>query len=336
MRNTLMILSKLEQMQFFPATNTACLHRLLPEIKLFDPLLVPPEDIFAYINHRRPEIVISGWKTPSLPESLLHKNIKPMSYLCHAGGSVRELVPRKFIESGVLVTNWGSSVCRNVAECALLLVLSALRRAAYWNIQMHCKGDWKDNDTLITESLIGRRVGIHGFGMIAQSLLPMLKPFDVSVTAHSDWESDEKFEEFGVKRANTLEELFSNSDIVIELAPAISRYYHIVDEKLLRMIPAGGVFVNIGRGSTVDTDALIKIAREGQLQIALDVYEVEPLDTDSPLRGMPNVTLLPHLGGPTVDFRHNCGKFILENIEHYLKGEPVEAIVNLDIYDKAT
>jgi phosphoglycerate dehydrogenase-like enzyme len=86
----------------------------------------------------------------------------------------------------------------------------------------------------------------------------------------------------------------------------------------------------------VDEQALIRIAREGRLQIALDVFEQEPLAPDSPLRGLPNVTLLPHLGGPTRDRRRDSGALALKNLRAFLKGEPLEAVMSLDVYDRST
>jgi phosphoglycerate dehydrogenase-like enzyme len=102
------------------------------------------------------------------------------------------------------------------------------------------------------------------------------------------------------------------------------------------MIPEWGVFVNVGRGCVVDEAALIRVASEGKIQVALDVFEQEPLAAESPFRGMPNVTLLPHLSGPTRDRRRDCGALALKNLRAYLRGESQEALVTLDIYDRST
>jgi phosphoglycerate dehydrogenase-like enzyme len=86
----------------------------------------------------------------------------------------------------------------------------------------------------------------------------------------------------------------------------------------------------------VDEADLLRVAREGRLQIALDVFEHEPLPADSPLRGLPNVTLLPHLAGPTRDRRRDAGALALKNLRAYLRGEPLEAVVTLEVYDRST
>ena len=139
-----------------------------------------------------------------------------------------------------------------------------------------------------------------------------------------------------MKRLASLEELFAESDVVVELAAATPENYHVVTENHLRMIPEGGVFVNVGRGCVVDKDGLLRVAREGRLQIALDVFEQEPLPADSPLRGLPNVTLLPHLGGPTRDRRRDAGALALKNLRAFLSGEPLDAVVTLEVYDRSS
>jgi len=86
----------------------------------------------------------------------------------------------------------------------------------------------------------------------------------------------------------------------------------------------------------VDQDGLLCVAREGQLQIALDVFEQEPLPANSPFRGLPNVALLPHLGGPTRDRRRDAGALAVKNLRAFLRGEPLDAVVTLEVYDRSS
>jgi phosphoglycerate dehydrogenase-like enzyme len=281
------------------------------------------------------DILISAWQTPSLNSTLQPVDLKPLQYVCHLAGTIRKLVPRELIEQGLVVTNWGGSISATVAECTLMLILMALRRSSHWAVAMHRDGAWKDGNSF-TQSLLGRRVGIHGFGSISQCLVPMLRPFTSQIQAFSPSMPDAIFSSLGVKRLDSLEELFAKSDVVVELAAATPENYHIVTEGHLRLIPEGGVFVNVGRGCVVDQDGLLRVAREGRLQIALDVFEQEPLPADSPLRGLPNVTLLPHIGGPTRDRRRDAGAFALKNLRAFLRSEPLDAVVTLEVYDRTS
>ncbi len=328
-------LSDAEIADFLPGELWAEMQRLLPRARHVRMPLKDPGEWAGLWREQPAEVLITGWQTPSLNSTVAPADLSSLRYVCHLAGTVRKLVPRELIANGLLVTNWGNAISANVAECTLMLALMALRRASYWAVAMHREGKWKDATTL-TQSLLGRRVGVHGFGAISQCLVPMLRPFTDQICAYSPHVPDATFARFNLRRAESLEELFSTSDVVVELAAATPENYHIITEKLLRSIPDGGLFVNVGRGMIVDEAALIRVAREGRLQVALDVYETEPLPADSLLRGLPNVTLLPHLGGPTRDRRRDCGALALKNLRAYLRGEPPEAVVSLDVYDRAT
>ncbi len=297
---------------------------------------IPPEIWTEKLRSLQPEILVACWSTPTLPLSLLENQPFAPKFVCNLSGSVRRLLPRSFLENGLLVTNWGDSISPTVAECALFLILSALRGGSHWAIQMHQpKATWKNGETR-NLSLIGRRVGLHGFGAIARALVPMLRPFQVSISAFSPSVPDSLFTELGVARANSLEDLFSQSDVLVELAPNTPANRHIVNEPLLRLLPPDAVFVNVGRGAVVDEAALARVAAEGKLHVGLDVYEKEPLPADSPLRALPDVTLLPHLGGPTHDRRCDAGSEGIRNIRAYLNNEPLTSIVTLNAYDRST
>jgi phosphoglycerate dehydrogenase-like enzyme len=328
-------LSDVEAAEFFPGPMWAELESLLPG---FQRVRLPLDDPDAWPRLWREapaEILISAWQTPPLNGPINAHELKSLRYVCYLAGSVRRLVPRELVANGLIVTNWGNSIAATVAECTLMLMLMALRRASHWAIAMHREGAWKDGATM-TQSLIGRRVGLHGFGVISQSLVPMLRPFTDHIQTYSPRVPDAVLKSLGVTRVNSLEKLFATSEVVVELAAATPENFHVVQESHLRMIPEGGVFVNVGRGCVVDEAALARVAREGKLQVALDVFGQEPLPVDSPLRGLANVTLLPHLGGPTRDRRRDCGALALKNLRAFLRGEPQEAVVTLDVYDRST
>ena len=105
-----------------------------------------------------------------------------------------------------------------------------------------------------------------------------------------------------------------------------------VTERHLRLLRPGAVFVNTGRGRVVDEAGLVKVAREGKVLFGLDVFAVEPLAKDHPLRGLRNVNLTPHLSGPTTDRRRDAGAHALRNLRAYVAGQPLDAVVTSDLY----
>jgi phosphoglycerate dehydrogenase-like enzyme len=124
--------------------------------------------------------------------------------------------------------------------------------------------------------------------------------------------------------------------VIVELAPLNPATKGIVTEKHLRLIRDGGVFVNVGRAAVVDESALLRVAREGKIFIGLDVFTEEPLPVNSGFRGLPNVSLTPHIAGPTLDRYPDATAFALRNLRAYAAGQPLEAVITPAIYDAST
>ncbi len=312
---------------------------LLAEIRpLFDRVdLIEPNDIPAdrwpeVVAELKPDAMMSCWGTRAVPSGALPK----LRYVAHLCGGIRQLVTREMLERGLWVTNWGQIHAAPVAECALLLVLCTLRQTTRWTLDLHRDHRWPHEALHQAHSLIGRRVGIHGFGAVARHLLEFLKPFGCQVSAYSAGVPEALFLQHGVRQAPSLESLFADSDVLVEAEALTPETRHSVTEAHLRRLPRGASFVNVGRGAVVDEAALIRIAQEGWLQIGLDVFETEPPPPDSPLLALPNVTLSPHIGGPTVDLRRQSGRMALANLKRFVQGRQPEATITPEVYDRST
>ncbi len=326
----LALLTPQEIAEFLPEPLLGRL-RAIARFEVVDPSAHPADSFQQLLAGAHPEILLTCWKTPALPEKLP----AGLRYVCHLAGSVKKVATREHITGGLLVTNWGGSISRIVAEWALFHILSSLRRATHWSFVMHRAGGWKDGNTE-SASLFGRRVGLHGFGLVARELVRLLQPFGCAISAFAPDVDAATEARYGVRRAASLDDLFANHDIIVELAPLIPATTGSVTERHLRLIPRGGVFVNVGRGAVVDEAALARVAQEGQVNLGLDVFTVEPLPADSGLRGLPNVTLTPHLAGPTTDRRCDAGAFAVANILAYAEGRPLQALITPEVYDTST
>lgn len=327
------VLTPTEVREFLPEPMLAQLRQLAPEFRLIDSTGLDQATLARELIALNPEVLLACWKTPLLPEQLPSR----LKYVCYIAGSLKRLINRSHLERGLLVTNWGGSISRTVAECALFHILACLRNTSHWAIAMHQPGRaaWK-NGLTDARSLFCRRVGIHGFGPVARELVSLLRPWNCPVTALAPDLTAELAHAYGVERAGTLEALFSENEIIVELAPLIPATTGIVTEKLLRLIRPGGVFVNVGRGAVVDEAALLKVAGEGKLAVGLDVYATEPLPADSGFRALPNVSLTPHIAGPTIDRYPDAGAFALKNLRAYAEDRPLEAVVTPEIYDQTS
>lgn len=331
LKKILALITPDEARDFLPEPLWSELARMGAPFQHINPLDLDDAATGRMLETVNPEIIIAAWKTSALP----FPAPADLKYVCYLCGSVKKLVTRAHLDHGLLVTNWGGSISRIVAEWALFHILSCLRRATGWALAMHLEQGWKDGGTE-TASLFGRKVGIHGFGMVTRELIALLKPFsaDIQVCAPDVDAVVEKT--YGITRSPSLDTLFAENDIIVELAPLIPETTGVVTERLLRRIRPGGVFVNVGRGAVVDEAALLKVAREGKLQIGLDVFTEEPLPPDSPFRGLRNVTLTPHLAGPTTDRRCDAGRFAMANLRAYLQGGPLQAVVTPGVFDRSS
>ena len=320
-----------ERAKFLPEPVLAELRGLAPEFRLLDPAGLTAEAFAREVSTANPEVILACWQTPALPATLPPR----LRYVCYLTGSVKRLVTRAQLERGLLLTNWGSSISRIVAECALFHTLCCLRQATRWTFLIHREGGWRDGWEGVG-SLFQRRVGIHGFGPVAQAFLGLIRPFGCTVSVLAPDVDDAVAAQHGVHRAASLDALFGENDIIVELAPLISATVGIVTERHLRLIRPGGVFVNVGRAAIVDEAALLRVAREGKIFVGLDVFTEEPLPADSGFRGLPNVSLSPHIAGPTLDRYPDASAFALRNLRAYAADQPLEAVITPAIYDSST
>jgi phosphoglycerate dehydrogenase-like enzyme len=113
---------------------------------------------------------------------------------------------------------------------------------------------------------------------------------------------------------------FAEADFVVDLLPLTAQTHHFFDAKLLGQLKPGVMFLNVGRGGTVDTEALIAAIKSGQIGHAvLDVFEKEPLPADSPLWQLPHTVVTPHIAGQVAHFKTVVTAIYAENLTAYLK-----------------
>ncbi len=188
-----------------------------------------------------------------------------------------------------------------VTEHTLALVLATVRRFDRAFAAQHehrWDGDLAREQAAAESrfSLSGARVTIWGFGSIAARLSPLLTALGARVTGVAS-SAGERYG-YPVVARESLPEILPTTDILISLLPATPETHHVLDAALLAQLPPHARFVNVGRGATVDEEALVAALREGSLAgAALDVTETEPLPADSPLWDAPNLILTPHVAG---------------------------------------
>lgn len=328
----LAVLTPREKEKFLPEPLFGEIQNLASEFRLIDPTGMKPEAFAAEVTKINPDVLLGCWQTLPLPTELPSK----LRYMCYLTGSVQRLITRQQLEDGFLVTNWGPAISRTVAECALFHTLACLRRSTHWTFKVHQDKGWREDDFDQVKSLFERKVGIHGYGSVAREFLKLIQPFDCDVSVFAPDFDEAAAKQIGGTVAESLESLFASNDIIVELAPLNPHTTGSVTEKHLRSIRPGGVFVNVARAAITDEDALLQVAREGNLQVGLDVFVQEPLAPESPWRGLRNASLTPHIAGPTLDRYIDAGRLALKNLQAYRDDLPLTAVITPKVYDQAT
>lgn len=266
------------------------------------------------------DVLVCGWGTPKLTEEVLCKANR-LKLVAYVAGSVANVASEAMYSRGIRIVCGNEAFARSVAEASLAYILCALRYIPFYNNRMQ-NGLWK-TPVSRGRALNDKTVGIIGYGAISKYLLDLLRPFHVKILLYSGHMTQEQAESLGVQKAG-LEEIFSTCHVVSVHTARSAKNYHMIDERLLRMLQDDAVLVNTARGDIIDEEALIRVAREGKIRVILDVFEEEPLPAGSGLRGMENVILMPHCGGPTIDKRCDAARLVLDDILRLQQGTPLQ------------
>lgn len=261
---------------------------------------------------------ITGWGTKQYDSHVL-EGADRLRLIAHTGGSVGTLVGHEVYDRGIKVISGNWLYAESVAEGTLAYMLCALRRIPYYMNEVQ-QGRWSQANSLY-EGLLEQNVGLVGFGMVAKYLVKMLMPFRVGIKVYDPFAASEVLKEYQVEKA-ALEEIFSTCKVISIHAPRTPDTYHMIDSGLLKRIPDGALLVNTARGSIIDQTALEEELGKGRINAVLDVFEEEPLPMDSKLRGLENVLLIPHMGGPTYDRRSKVTFALLQEIRNFFDGKP--------------
>ena len=232
-------------------------------------------------------------------------------------------------DRGVAVFNAPFSNTRSVVELALSEIIALTRRLTEKSTDMHA-GRW-DKSAEGSHEVRGRRLGIVGYGNIGSQLSVLAEALGMSVLFY---DTADKLALGNARRCGTLDELLAQSDVVtLHVDGRVSNDSFFGDEQFSRM-RAGSIFLNLSRGFVVDHDALAEHVRSGHLHgAAVDVFPVEPKKRGeefvSPLRGLKNVILTPHVGGSTEEAQQDIGNFVAGKLRDYAAAGTTSLSVNL-------
>lgn len=242
---------------------------------------------------------------------------------------VNQLPAEYLQERGIIVCNTHAHAF-DVAERGLALTLSLLGRVV--ELDRTFRSGWMNVGDTTWTSLYGKTVGILGMGAIGIELYQLLRPFHVKLVTLRRYEERLKVKGIEAQFVDTMKEVCLLSDVLYNILPLTSETEGIIDGHILREM-YGKFIVNIGRGHTIDEEALYTALKDGTLRGgAFDVWYQYGTEKPSnyPIYELPNVVISPHCAGVSEDSGYRTMADTLQNLENYMNGLPLNNVVSLD------
>ena len=225
---------------------------------------------------------------------------------------------------GIAVAITAGVNANTIGEHAILLMLAVLRRTILADRAFR-EGRWITGELRPqSRKLYGKTVGIVGFGNIGRAVARYLRGFETRTLCSSRTKpDDETLPALGVTHV-PFEQLLAESDVVTLHCPGGAANRHMIDKGAIAKMKRGAVLINTARGELIVEDDMVDALQSGQLSGAgLDVFAQEPLRPESRLRALDNVVLTPHAAGSVMDDVGLMARHAFENIQCFLRGEPI-------------
>lgn len=223
---------------------------------------------------------------------------------------------------GMILTNGAGMCAEEVSDQAIAFVMT-LNRNITQSDSLVRRGAWDQKGPLERiYPLDEATLGLVGLGNIGRAIARKMSGWRMEIIGYDPYLPPWTMKEYGVKRANNLNKIFSESDYVCVQVPLNSETYHMIGNEQFNQMKETAYFINVCRGPVVNETDLIRTLQDGKIRGAgLDVFEQEPVDPENPLLKMNNVILAPHLAGSSVRARVLNRHTSSQQIAAVLKGE---------------
>jgi D-3-phosphoglycerate dehydrogenase len=239
-------------------------------------------------------------------------------------------------QAGLVVTNVPDVFIEEVADHAMMLLLSLARRTPLMQ-SMARQGQWYAARPILSRipRLLGQTLGLFAFGNVARCTARRAKAFGLNVIAFDPYVSELEITAAGVEPVG-FDELMARSDYLSIHSPHNQETDHAIDAAAIAKMKPGAVIINTARGPIVDETALIAALRAGKLGgAALDVLEQEPPSPDNPLLTLENVLVTPHVASATTRMRPETRRRVGREVALVLRGRWPMSCVNPTVLPRA-
>jgi len=274
------------------------------------------------------EAVVTSWGSPVFTPELVEV-ADSLRIVGHAAGSVKRLMAKEGYDRGIVVLSAAAVIADSVAEYTLWAMLSMQRDLHPYEHLMKVERGWKSAHQSYAHELYFKKVGIVSASMVGRRVIRLLQPFNCDITVYDPYLSESASQELGVRRVS-LDELFSSSDIVSVHAPTTPETEKMIGARHFKALRDGSLFINTARAWVLDSAALLAELQTGRIRAVLDVFDVEPLPADDPLRDLDNVFITPHVSGHTNESRARLVEAIADDFKRFFEGETPKLAVSWD------
>jgi phosphoglycerate dehydrogenase-like enzyme len=307
------------------------LARLAAAASLGDPVSLEELDSpAARARLRTAEVLITSWGCPPLDAATV-ADAPRLRAVLHAAGSVRAHVTDAVFGRGILVTTAADANAEPVARYTLAAILWSLKRVPFLaaEARRYLDGLAHTDPRRSELSGTGRTVALVGFSRVGRRVATLLRSFpDIRVLVADSVADPAEIIRAGAEPA-PLAEAIPRADVFSLHAPLLPTTRRMIGAAELSALPRGATLINTARGELIDPAALESACLNG-LQAILDVTDPEPLPAGSPLYGLPNVVLTPHVAGSLGAETRRMTASALTELERYTAGLPPQTSVTAE------
>ena len=245
-----------------------------------------------------------------------------LKLISQTGRTSKHLDMQAATRRGIAVAGTPSDNGLTTKELTIGLIIALMRKIPLVDRRMR-EESWPPIPGLTLE---GKTIGILGFGRIGKEVARIIKMFNTRVIAYARTLTPEKAGPWGAECV-AFDTLLKESDLITIHVPLNANTRGMIGEKEIAAMKPGALLVNTSRGPLISEPALIHGLQTGHLGgAALDVYDIEPLPLESPLRRLENTILLPHRGYATVEILRQRYNHAIENILAFMDGKPLDLL----------
>ena len=275
------------------------------------------------------DVLMTTWHSPFLRMGMLGTQPR-VRLIAHCGGEVKSRIEEEIFDH-ITVTNAAEPMAAPVAEMALALMLTLIRRLPDYAAEMRAVVVRTNEDVSSGETARGRKIGLIGFGRVGRAFARLVEPLGVELLVTDPYCTPETVAAHKGKLLG-LDELLSSCSVVVLAAGLTPETRNLLDKRRLGLMPDGAYLINVARGGLIDMDALLSELRAGRIKAALDVTDpLEPLPPDHELRRLPNALLTPHIAAGGIEMRRAIGSVAVEEVVRFCKGEQQENVVTREM-----